>query len=114
MAASSHVRARTAKLRFTWVLAAVASSACTSMVTPPSAVADPAVVYVIKEALHTGLVLPPTEGALGSPDSYVEFGFGDWGFYALGDNGVCGAITAVLWPTREALGRRRFAARADS
>ena len=84
------------------------SSSCTSLVTPPAVVDDPAVVYVIEEALHTGLVLPPTIAA--AAERFVEFGFGDWGFYALSDDGCSGASAAVLWPTPGALGRRAFEA----
>ena len=89
-------------------LLALSSAACSSVVKAPASVRDPVAVFVLEEALHTGLVLPPTPGASGSPECYVEFGFGDWGFYALEDTGWWGSLAAVLWPTDAALARRRF------
>jgi hypothetical protein len=103
-----------ARRRWSWALLALAGASCASLVTAPSGVADPVSVFVLKEALHTGLVLPPTPDAAGSPEHYVEFGFGDWAFYALGDDGASGAVPAVLWPTRGALGRRSFAVSDDA
>ncbi|MCK5941001.1 MAG: DUF2459 domain-containing protein, partial [Planctomycetes bacterium] len=58
-----------------------------------------------------GLVLPPDPGASGHPEQYVEFGFGEWGWYALGADSWYDAFGAVLWPTRGTLGRRTFGAR---
>jgi len=86
-------------------------TACSSLVTPPADVADPVEVFVLEEALHTGLVLPPDPGASGSPDQFVEFGYGDWSYYALGNNAWYDTFGAVLWPTQGALGRRTFGAR---
>jgi len=95
--------------RWCWfALLALSSAACSSVVRAPEGVRDPVAVFVLEEALHTGLVLPPAPGASGSPECYVEFGFGDWGFYALEDTGWWGSLAAVLWPTDAALARRRF------
>ena len=97
-----------ARRRCCCALLALSSAACSSVVKAPATVRDPVVAFLLEEALHTGLVLPPAPGASGSPECYVEFGFGDWGFYALEDTGWWGSLAAVLWPTNAALARRRF------
>ena len=84
---------------------------CTSTVVPPLDPVDPVEVFVLSEAMHTGLVLPPDPGASGNPDQYVEFGFGDWDWYALGNDAWHNAFATVLWPTQGGLGRRTFGAR---
>lgn len=80
---------------------------CTSTITPPAKVADPVAVFLLREAMHTGIVLPPA----GPADEFVEFGFGDWGWFALADDAWYHAFATVLWPTQGALGRRTFGAR---
>lgn len=84
---------------------------CTSTVVPPAGPDDPVEVFVLAEALHTGIVLPPDPGASGNPDQYVEFGFGDWSWYALGNESWYHVFSTVLWPTQGTLGRRSFGAR---
>lgn len=85
---------------------------CTSMVSPPPPPADPVHVYLLQEALHTGLVLPPARDD--GDAEFVEFGFGDWSWYALGNEAWYDTFATVLWPTRGALGRRTFGARSES
>lgn len=69
--------------RWWWVLAPATLLAwlvgCTSTVTPPAQVGNPTAVLLIRDAMHRGLLLPNDEG-------FVEFGFGDWGWYALGND----------------------------
>lgn len=84
---------------------------CTATVTPPFEPEDPVCVFVLSEAMHTGLVLPPDPGASGEPDQFVEFGFGDWSWYALGNDAWYDSFLTVLWPTQGTLGRRTFGAR---
>ena len=83
---------------------------CTSTVTPPLAPIDPVEVFVLSEALHTGIVLPPDPGSLRNPDQYVEFGFGDWRWFALANEAWYNAFSAMLWPTQATLGRRTVGA----
>ncbi|MBL8753628.1 MAG: DUF2459 domain-containing protein [Planctomycetes bacterium] len=79
---------------------------CTSTITPPAAVQDPVTVFLLREAMHSGVVLPsPTNGA------YVEFGFGDWSWFALANDQWYNVFATVLWPTQGTLGRRPFPAR---
>ncbi|MFT6078206.1 MAG: hypothetical protein ACI8UD_002014 [Planctomycetota bacterium] len=84
---------------------------CTSTIRPPLDPVDPVVVFVLSEAMHTGIVLPPDPGSSGNPDQYVEFGFGDWSWFALANNSWHNAFSTMLWPTQGALGRRTFGAR---
>ena len=79
---------------------------CTSTVTPPTLVTDPVPVFVLREAMHTGIVLPP----LNDGGEFVEFGFGDWSWFALGNDEWYHVFATVLWPTQGALGRRTFGA----
>lgn len=83
-----------------------AAVSCTSTVTPPPAVRDPVTVFLLREALHTGIVLPGLQAA----DPYVEFGFGDWAWFALAEDAWYDAFATVLWPTHGTLGRREFPA----
>jgi hypothetical protein len=85
----------------------IAASGCTATITPPANVATPATVFLLREAMHTGIVLPPVAG----DDQYVEFGYGDWSWFALGNDAWYDAFATVLWPTTGALGRRTFGAR---
>ncbi|MFM1872963.1 MAG: hypothetical protein RL398_2385 [Planctomycetota bacterium] len=76
---------------------------CTSTVTPPRDLRDSVDVLLIRDAMHRGLLLPAESG-------YVEFGFGDWSWYALGNDSWYHVFATVLWPTQGALSRREHAA----
>ena len=91
-------------------LLTLVSFACTAVVTPPTDPLDAVEVFVLSEAIHTGVVLPPDPGSSGNPDEYVEFGYGDWGWWALADDSWYHSFAAGLWPTQGALGRRTFGA----
>lgn len=84
-------------------------AACSSMVVPPPQPAVPTTAFLLHEAMHVGLVLPP-DGP-DDPNGYVEFGFGDWRWYALGHDAWYDVFATVLWPTQGTLGRRVFRAR---
>jgi hypothetical protein len=77
---------------------------CTSTVKAPSAVGQPATVLLIRDALHRGLLLPDESG-------YVEFGRGEWSWYALGKDSWYNVFATVLWPTRGTLSRREHRSR---
>ena len=73
---------------------------CVSVVTPPDGVEEPVTVYLYAEAMHKGVVLPRADG------SFVEYGYGDWDWYALNKNSWYHVFDTVLWPTQGTLGRR--------
>ena len=86
------------------LLLALAAS-CTSIVRPPVDPPEPARAYVVYGARHRGVVLPA------EPGGYVEFGYGDFDWYALGKDRWYHAFDTVLWPTGGTLATRRIAAR---
>lgn len=90
---------------------ALACAGCTSLVTPPRAPLDPVSVFLLREARHVGVVLPARVD--GRIERYVEFGFGDWGWYALERNAWHDVFATVLWPTPGALCRREHLARSE-
>lgn len=79
---------------------------CTATVTPPARVDRPATVHLLREAMHTGLVLPPAPGGT----AFVEYGFGEWEWFARGNDAWYRVFPTVLWPTMGTLGARPFAA----
>jgi hypothetical protein len=99
---------RLARCRRAAALLAVAwiAPGCTATVTPPATVARPVIVHLLREAMHTGLVLPPASA--GEP--YVEYGFGEWEWFARGNDAWYRVFPTVLWPTQGTLGARPFAA----
>jgi hypothetical protein len=82
------------------------SASCSTTIRPPANPPEPTTVLLLREAMHTGLVMPSPDRA----GEYVEFGFGDWSWFALGNDAWYDAFATVLWPTRGALGRRTFLA----
>lgn len=77
-----------------------AISGCTSTVKPPESPADPVVVFLRSEARHRGLVLPGPNG------TFVEYGYGDYDWYALSKDSWYQVFDTILWPTPGTLGRR--------
>lgn len=77
----------------------------TARVTPPSGVAEPTSVFVVRDELHRGLLLPAPGGG------FVEFGFGDWEWYARAQEQWHRVFATVLWPTPGTLSRRDHPAR---
>lgn len=86
------------------LLAACSCVACTTIVRPPARSADDVEVLVIDEAWHGGLVLPDGEGAL------VEWGYGQFDWYARGESAWYDVFRALLWPSRGTLSRREWSA----
>ncbi len=91
-------------LKAAWAALTVSLSGCTSsFVHPPIRVEEPARVFIADYigSLHVGLVCECSDG------DYVEFGFGEWEWYARGNNQCHRVIPALLWPTAGTLGRRQ-------
>jgi hypothetical protein len=79
---------------------------CTSTVHPPvDPGPQPVSVWLIRDARHRGLVLPTADGGL------VEYGYGEFAWYAEMRDAWYRAFPAALWPTAGTLGVRRLAAR---
>jgi len=90
-------------------LFALGCASCASLVAPPTAPRDPVSVFVLREARHVGVVFPQEQR--GAVARYVEFGYGDWAWYALERDRWFHVFAAVLWPTQGALCRREHDAR---
>lgn len=101
---SSMSRPRRRRIAFLAVvgalLAVVAWCGCASTVTPPTDPPDPIVVHLLSTGRHAGVLLPNGDGRT------VEYGYGDWNWYALLRNDWWRAPATVLWPSQGTLGRR--------
>lgn len=73
---------------------------CASSVRPPAEVADPVTVRVVATGRHAALLLPCADGRT------AEYGYGSWGWYALGEDAWWRAPGTVLVPNRGTIGRR--------
>ena len=82
------------------LLTAFAASGCSSVVFEPENPHDPVAVYVLSEGIHTGLIMPQ------EPDGFVEYGYGEWAWYAEEKTGLFDSVSAALWETQGTLGRR--------
>lgn len=74
-------------------------ASCSSTIYPPSNPQDPVQVYLLKDAMHVGVVLPD------EAERFVEYGFGDWDWYALCRDRWYHVFHTVLWPTQGCIGR---------
>jgi len=80
---------------------------CGWTVTPPPVPREPGDVYISKYGKHTRVALQLDQTRL------VEYGFGDWRYYAEGEKGIWRGAVAITTPTEAALGRRILAHTAD-
>jgi hypothetical protein len=64
---------------------------------PPTAPLNPVMVHVAGSGIHARLLLP--EG-----DRWLQYGFGDWDYYARRQQTLLNGLLALLWPTPGALG----------
>lgn len=65
---------------------------------PPAAPQNPVTVHVAEFGFHARLLLP--EG-----DGWLQYGFGDWDYYARRQQTLLNGVLALLWPTPGALGQ---------
>ena len=70
-------------------------------VVPPANLDAPASVYITRYGRHTRLALPMENHHHG-----VEYGFGDWNWYALQDTNASSGLRALFLVTDSALSRR--------
>lgn len=76
---------------------------CVAVAYPPAPPADPVEVFLLRQGAHTGVVLPVIGG---EEDAWVEYAFGNWGWYGEGNQGAAYGAYALAVPNRSALGRR--------
>lgn len=91
------------------VAVCVFAGGCATRVIPPSAPRDPASVFIADYGLHSSLVFPAALRGDGSTGA-VEYAYGEWEWYALGNEAWWRAPGVVLLPNPGALGRREVAA----
>lgn len=92
------------------VFAACAVTAgCATRVIPPPSPAEPVGVFVADYGLHSSLVLPAALRGDGSTGAVV-YAYGEWEWYALGNEAWWRAPGVVLLPNPGALGRREVGA----
>ncbi|GGX77241.1 hypothetical protein GCM10007160_00540 [Litchfieldella qijiaojingensis] len=84
-----------------FMLAFLLLTGCAGRVTPPVVLHEPVDVYLVDHGRHSSLVLPRGQGL-------VRYAYGEWGWYVMGRRGTLAGMSAMLWPTRGALGRRIF------
>jgi len=77
--------------------------ACVNHISSPTQAIDPVQIYLVDHGRHPSIILP-REGA------WTRYAYGDWSWYAVGQENLFTAISAMLWPTQAALGRREFPA----
>jgi hypothetical protein len=76
------------------------SVSCTTVVRPPAAPATPEQVILISHGWSSSLIMRDQQGTA------FRWAYGDWRYYALGQQGPFETIAAMLWPTPAALGRQ--------
>ena len=83
-------------------LAAMLLSGCVNTIRPPERPAEIRKVYLVDVGRHTRL-------AFGLPDGgFVEYGYGEWRWYARMEDAWWRAPAVLFWPTQGTLGRREW------
>jgi len=100
-------QARSHWLRGGWgALVSVIATGCTWQVIPPAQVEQPAHIYVSEYGRHTRLALPREPSGAPETAQMIEYGFGDWNYYALEERGARSAWRALFRSGASALSRR--------
>ena len=94
-------RNRAVRARFGALLlcCALLGGCAATRVIPPATPAEPTAVFLLDHGRHSTLILPHGDGM-------VRYAYGDWNWYAKVETGVFAGSSAVLFPSRAALGRR--------
>lgn len=75
---------------------------CANTIYPPALPDETRRMYLVDVGRHTRL-------AFGLPDGeFVEYGYGEWRWYALMEDAWWRAPAVLFWPTRGTLGRREW------
>jgi hypothetical protein len=78
------------------------SAGCTTTVIPPPHPQDPVTVYLTDYGRHASILIPTSE------DTYTEYAFGDWEFFALGHTRWWVGVRAAVHSPQATLGRREI------
>ena len=95
-------------IRLSPLLLATALTGCTMTVHLPEPPKDPVTVVLVDYGRHSSLVIPRPGGGC------VEYGFGEWNWYALEKDRWYHSFAAMLWPTQGTLGRHYFGHKPES
>jgi hypothetical protein len=91
-------------MRHAWLPGVFAAfPSCVAVAFPPTALQDPAQVYLLHQGAHTGVILPTEEEG---EACWVEYAFGNWEWYGEQRGGTLDALYALAVPNEAALGRR--------
>lgn len=77
-------------------------TACALRVTPPIELEAPCTVFIADHGRHSSLLLPRSNGRI------AEFAYGEWEWFALGNDQWYRVGPVMLWPTAGTLGTREF------
>lgn len=77
------------------------AAGCSWTVIPPQTPGNEQTVYVSQYGWHTRLALPAAEDG-----HYIEYGFGDWEYYALGQRSLLSGLEALFFSSDSTLSRR--------
>jgi hypothetical protein len=83
------------------VIIPAAATGCATVVPPPDPAA-PVMVYIADYGRHTSLLVPRPEGGL------IEYAYGEWAWFAQGDDRLIRAPGVLLGPNEGTLGRREL------
>jgi len=89
------------RVRYWVLLTALLITGCTGQVIQPADLLEPTSLYLIDHGRHSSLVLPREDGV-------VRYAYGEWEWYVRDRRGAMAGMSAMLWPTRGALGRGFF------
>jgi len=84
------------------VLAFLGLSSCAWRVISPDRVVDPVPIFLSEYGRHTRLALPDGTAA------FFEYGFGEWNFYGLEEEGIFSGLRAIIGLGEGALSRRKL------
>jgi len=77
-----------------------ATASCTTRIRQPTAVEEGALVFVVENGMHGGLVMPTRHGTT------VQYDYGDWNYYARDRKGAWTAVSSLFLPSAGTLARR--------
>lgn len=86
------------------LFALAALTGCATRVEPPAAPVDPVAVVLVDWGWHSSLLLPHPESG------FTEYAFGEWEWFALGNDGWWRVPAVLFWPRAGALARREWPA----